>query len=154
MSWLFPFSSSSFSLPLLPPSLFFSPLLFPSSLSYPPPSSPLSLLLSSLLHYPFLQMLADPRSAIVGGTVLPREVRARMTEVLQCSKVDLTVAQSCSVLAASAFPSPVAPLQRITMTTEALVSVLHKYIRMYVCIASVSVWVQALQELVLLLVLI
>ena len=77
-----------------------------------------------------------------------------MTEVLQCSKVDLTVAQSCSVLAASAFPSPVAPLQRITMTTEALVSVLHKYIRMYVCIASVSVWVQALQELVLLLVLI
>ena len=61
-----------------------------------------------------------------------------MTEVFQCSKVDLTAAQSCSMLAASAFPSPVAPLQRITMTTEALVSVCHKYIHTYVCIANVE----------------
>ena len=68
-------------------------------------------------------MLAGPRSGIVGGTILPREVRSRMTEILKSSKAELTTAQSCSMLATSAFPSSVAPLQRITMTTEALVSV-------------------------------
>ena len=54
---------------------------------------------------------------------MPREVRARMIESLQCSKAELVRAQTCSMFAASAFPSPVSPLQRITMTTEALVSV-------------------------------
>ena len=59
----------------------------------------------------------------MGGTVLQREVRASVTELLKDSKAALTTAQCGSLLAASAFSSSVAPLQSITMTTEALVSV-------------------------------